>query len=105
MNAVFTIVAQNFLGQAYTLAESVRRFNPELDFFIFIADRLDASVVAREKVTLVEARTLSIPDVTSMSFKYDVTEFCTAIKPFCFSHLFQHRGYEKVLYFDPDICV
>jgi len=39
-----------------------------------------------------------------MAFKYDLTEFCTCIKPTCFRHLME-LGYEKVLYFDPDIYI
>ena len=39
-----------------------------------------------------------------MSFKYDIVEFCTSIKPFCMQALFA-KGYEIVMYFDPDILV
>src|ERR1035437_4081302 len=40
-----------------------------------------------------------------MSFKYNLTEFCTSIKPFCFTYLIKHFGFEKVIYLDPDILV
>lgn len=45
-----------------------------------------------------------IPDWVNMAFKYDVIEFNTSIKPFCFGKLFKD-GYEKVIYLDPDIYV
>jgi hypothetical protein len=40
-----------------------------------------------------------------MAFRYDLTEFSTAVKPFLLEHLFVQRGFEKLLYLDPDILV
>ncbi|MDT3388839.1 MAG: hypothetical protein LIR46_13950, partial [Bacteroidota bacterium] len=39
-----------------------------------------------------------------MAFKYDLTEFCTSVKPGCMQYLFK-QGYENVIYMDPDIFV
>lgn len=39
-----------------------------------------------------------------MTFKYDLTEFCTSIKPACFQWIF-NKGYEYAIYMDPDIYV
>lgn len=101
MNCAFTICAKNYLAQALTLRESFLKHNPSLNFFIFLADKIDGvedvdGVVALDKSW--------IPDWVNMAFKYDVIEFNTSIKPFCFGKLFR-EGYEKVIYLDPDIYV
>jgi hypothetical protein len=77
------------------------KHNPSLNFFIFLADKIDGvedvdGIVALDKSW--------IPDWVNMAFKYDVIEFNTSIKPFCFGKLFK-EGYEKVIYLDPDIYV
>lgn len=101
MNCAFTICAKNYLAQALTLKESFLKHNPSLNFYIFLADKIDGmedvdGIVALDKSW--------IPDWVNMAFKYDVIEFNTSIKPFCFGKLFK-EGYEKVIYLDPDIYV
>ena len=39
---------------------------------------------------------------TNMAFKYNLTEFCTCIKPFCIEYFFHEKGYETCCYMDPD---
>ena len=72
MNCAFTICAKNYLAQALTLRESFLKHNPSLNFFIFLADKIDGvedvdGVVALDKSW--------IPDWVNMAFKYDVIEF------------------------------
>lgn len=101
MNIAFTIVAKNYIGLARVLKESFLRYNPSDDFFIFVADEYSAQedevFEAKEILHISEEKWLE------MSFKYDITEFCTSIKPFCFDFLFKERNYEKAIYLDPDI--
>ena len=102
--AMFTICSNNYLPFAQVLFESVRRFHPETDLFLCLADRaLDTSGLTGRDWTVVEAHRLSIPDFPSFAFRYDIMEFNTALKPFMFLHLIEQRGYRRVLYFDPDI--
>lgn len=101
MNCAFTICAKNYLAQALTLKESFVKHNPSLNFYIFLADKIDGvedvdGVVALDKSWIL--------DWVNMAFKYDVIEFNTSIKPFCFGKLFK-EGFEKVIYLDPDIFV
>lgn len=37
-----------------------------------------------------------------MSFKYDITEFCTSIKPACFRYIFSQYNAGGCIYLDPD---
>ncbi|MCR5679642.1 MAG: hypothetical protein K6G08_05470 [Prevotella sp.] len=103
----FTIVAKNYIGLGQILGQSLQRHNPEIDFRIFVADEFkdiptqlpSCVIMAKEVLSGIKPQ-----QWTDMSFKYDLTEFCTAIKPFCFSYVFA-QGYDKAYYFDPDIYV
>jgi hypothetical protein len=50
-----------------------------------------------------DTSTIGIPNFMQWSFQYDVVELCTAVKGYCFNHLFS-LGYDKVIYLDPDIA-
>lgn len=96
----FTICAKNYMAQAITLKKSFKKYNEEVDFFIFLSD-LTEDGIPTDAVLLNDSW---IPGWEDMAFKYDVIEFSTAIKPFCFNKLF-NEGYDKVIYLDPDIYV
>lgn len=99
--AIFTICAENYLAQALTLKETAERYNPDVDFFLFLSDLKESSHVPDSVIELNESW---IPNWRQMAFKYNVIEFSTSIKPFCFAKLFG-QGYDKVIYLDPDIYV
>ena len=96
----FTIVAKNYIGLAKILGQSLHQHNPETDFRIYVVDEF-AERPAMLPSEVIIARDvlngLSEEQWTDMAFKYDLTEFCTAIKPFCFEHIFAD-GYEKAHY-------
>lgn len=101
MNAVFTICAKNYLAQALTLKESFEKHNND-DFFIYLADEITEEL--SEKYPFIRTPNKEwCPKWQEMAFKYDVMEFSTSIKPFCFDKLFEK--YENVVYIDPDIFV
>lgn len=113
-NVAFTICAKNYIGLAQVLEKSIKKYNDDVDFFIFVADEF---IVADD---LVIGNNLLLPDNifiakdvlnfsnekwNEMSFKYNLTEFCTSIKAMCFSFLFEEKKYEKAIFLDPDIVV
>ena len=103
----FTIVAKNYIGLAQILGQSLRQQNPSTDFRIYVADEFSEEPPTLPAEVLISKDVLSgltVEQWTDMAFKYDLTEFCTAIKPFCFDHVFTD-GYEKAYYFDPDIYI
>lgn len=104
--SVFTIVAKNYVGLARILGSSLERQDPDVDFYIFIADEPDGCEVTFPTNAIIARKALSYSpeEWTDMSFKYDLTAFCTAIKPACFEYLFS-KGYEKAIYLDPDIYI
>ena len=104
-NVAFTIVAKNYIGLATILKDAVQSYNEDVDFFIFVVDKFDADVnLPKEVVFAEDALGISKGRWRNMAFKYDLTEFCTAVKPFIFKYLFENN-YEKAIYFDPDINV
>ncbi len=103
--AIFTIVSANYLAYARSLMGSVADCHPEADRHLVLVDELDGTWnPAGENFTVTEARSLGITDFSRMAFRYDILEFNTAVKPFAFRHLFA-KGYQKVIYFDPDILL
>ena len=103
-NCVFTICAKNYIGLAQLLEKSVKKYNDNVDFFIVVADKIDSNTLNIAENVL-EAKTFLKIDNTiwnNMAFKYNLTEFCTSIKPFCIEYFFEERGYETVSYLDPD---
>ena len=101
---IFTICAKNYIALAQVLESSVRQYEEGVDFFIVVADEFDAaSSMEHPANVLVAKEILPIDDALwrNMSFKYNLTEFCTSIKPFCVEHFFG-EGYDAVCYLDPD---
>lgn len=106
VNCAFTIVAKNYVGLASILEQSIKKYFTDFDFYIVVADDVDEDlkpllpsnvIVAHENLTIKEELW------RDMSFKYDITEFCTSIKPASFKYFFS-KGYDKCIYLDPDIC-
>lgn len=105
MKAIFSIVAKNYIPLANVLGDSIKIQHPDIPFFVVVADTADGLIdFAKQRYTVIRSEQLPITNLKEMAFKYNVTEFCTALKPFAFKHLFD-MGYEQVLYFDPDIYV
>ncbi|SES03918.1 glycosyltransferase family protein [Pedobacter rhizosphaerae] len=105
----FTICAKNYVGLAQVLEKSLKHHHPEVEFFILVADEFDQSDSAYglPNNAFVAREVLGINDDlwNEMSFKYDLTEFCTSIKPSCFKFLFRNFEPDTCIYFDPDILV
>lgn len=102
-NCVFTICAKNYIGLAKALKKSFLRYNTDTDVYIVVADEFVEGMPDMDPSILEAKSILNIDEEiwTNMTFKYNLTEFCTAIKPFSFEY-FMSKGYEKVIYMDPD---
>ncbi len=103
----FTICARNYLAYALTLRQSLLAAQPGARFFIFLADApLDEA--HRQRIAapdIIDLAALDLPDQDDMAFRYDVLEFSTAIKPYCFRYLFDKEATGAAVYLDPDIFV
>jgi hypothetical protein len=101
---IFTIVSRNYLHYARTLMAGVEQFAPGADRLVGLCDERGDFDFSEENFDLLELRELEIPQIEKFIFRYTILELNTAIKPYIISALFQ-RGYEKVIYFDPDIRI
>lgn len=104
-NCIFTICATNYVGLAKALETSVKKYTEAVDFMIVVADEPSDDIQKKFPPNVIIAKNI-LPYSTEkwyeMAFKYNLTEFCTSIKPYSFNYLFD-QGYEKVIYLDPDI--
>jgi hypothetical protein len=103
----FTIVARNYVGLANVLGESIKKFDPEVDFFVFIADEMDVGFELPHNNYHYESAKICLgfeeTEWNTLAFQYNLTEFCTALKPFCFRYLINRFVNCRIIYADPDI--
>ena len=104
---IFTICANNYLAHAAVLAESFKKHNPALDFYIVVADEksddVDYHKFHADNVVFINEIIPAI-DLDVLSQKFNLTEFCTAIKPDVLLYL-KKMGCSYAVYLDPDIEV
>jgi hypothetical protein len=104
--AMCTIVAKNYIAQARTLCESFSSFHPDCKIYVLIVDDFRGYLTpSAEAFEIIGLNDLRIPNLRSFCFKYNVTELCTAAKPFLLEHLAREKAIAQLLYLDPDILV
>lgn len=106
--AFVTIVTRNYYTWARVWADSVRRFHPQADIFVAIADTPEPGHLERLSgyriLTVAEmAADLRIGDYRRMAFQYTPFELTCALKPFVVQYL--HRTNDRVIYLDADTRV
>jgi len=88
------------------MAQSLRAAVPQAELYLFIADRWnDATVAAAPELHAISVQAIGIPNLLDMAFRYDILEFNTSVKPFCFDYLFKQKGFDRAIYLDPDVYV
>ncbi|MEZ4900807.1 MAG: glycosyl transferase [Spirosomataceae bacterium] len=109
MTLAFTLCSINYLAQARTLGDSLRRTNPHIRYVICLVDRLDVAQVPKDKLPdfeLLELHQIGITGLDEMCNHYNITELNTAVKPYFIRYFFEKvPQVENVIYFDPDIIV
>jgi hypothetical protein len=103
---VFTSCNGGYLDKAVSLAKSVKRHHPEVQFHILLVD--DAYDGLEERLAGVVDRIVLGSQLEvfrpGWAFAHNVEELCCAVKPFYFSHLLD-AGCERVVFLDPDMLV
>jgi hypothetical protein len=98
-----TIISRNFLSYARVLGESWLRNHPRSRFYALVIDDLPGDVGADCGIDIVTPDQVRPPHFDELSFKYDVVELSTAVKPAFLAFLLARE--EAVVYLDPDILV
>ncbi|MDJ0743975.1 MAG: glycosyltransferase family 4 protein [Xenococcaceae cyanobacterium MO_167.B27] len=102
--AIVTICSSNYFPYARILFNSLQKYHPEASLFLCLADKLTPEIdLGIEGVEIIPAEKLSISNFPDFAFRYDIMEFNTAVKPFVMQLLIEERGFEQVVYLDPDI--
>ncbi len=100
---VFSSAALNYLPKVRVLFASLRRYHPEWQLHLALADRLVADVELPAEIHPLED--LGIPGWRGWAFCHDVVELSTAIKAFLLRRLLRRDDVSRVLYLDPDIVL
>jgi len=104
----FTSITPNYLAKARVLYKTLKEFNPDAYFVLGICDsnHIEQELITTPFDASLEFDSLdSIKDKKSFLFKHNVTELCTALKPFYAEEIIRKYHAEKVIYLDPDIAV
>lgn len=95
----FTVCNVAYLYKALSLAESYyNHVGEKINIFLFDKQRNLGDISPLANIFWIED--LNIEHLEQLSFKYDIIEFSTSLKPFIAMYLLQ--SYEKVIFFDPD---
>jgi glycosyltransferase involved in cell wall biosynthesis len=101
--AFFTICATNYVAFARMLMQGIARHHPDAARYLVLADEPHVDL-SGDGFKVILARDLALPEFDSFCFRYEISELCTAIKPYAFLELFK-RNFECCIFLDPDICV
>jgi len=102
--AIVSICSNNYFSYVKILFSSLQKHHPEADLFLCLADKIRSDVdLGIAGVEIIPAAALDIENFPDFAFRYDIMEFNTAIKPFAMRYLAESRGYNEVVYLDPDI--
>lgn len=108
MKIAFTICSNNYLAQAKTLGDSIKKSNPGYHFFIGLTDTLSSEIDYQNEIghSIIQVDKIGIPEFDNLWKKFSIIEFNTSVKPFFFlyfSSLYSDLKY--LFYLDPDIFV
>lgn len=104
---IFTIVTRSYLPLAYSLFKSYdeNSSNKIVKYIIVVDYDSDINLNNNDAIIISAKDVLEYYNLPfqELSFKYDVTEFSTAIKPFAIKYLKDINDCSKMIYLDPDI--
>lgn len=101
-----TIIARNYVPAARVLARSLARHHPDALLYVVTIDAdLADDFALLDNVRTIGIDDIRLPDLGIMAVKYDILEFCTAVKPFALSYLLKQVVSGALIYLDPDIQV
>ena len=101
--AVCSVISANYRPFARVMMSSVKAQHPEWDRYVLVVGG-PAAIGEEEPFEPVGVDSIGLPDIADLAFRYTILELDTAVKPWLISTLFA-RGYDRVIYLDPDIVL
>jgi glycosyltransferase involved in cell wall biosynthesis len=101
--AFFTICAANYIAFARVLMGGIARHHPAAARYVILVDEHPVDLSA-DDFQVILARDLGLPEFEKFCFRYDVSELCTAVKPYAILELFK-RNFDGCIFLDPDVAV
>ncbi|MDR2546981.1 MAG: hypothetical protein LBC96_05645 [Lachnospiraceae bacterium] len=109
MVCIATIASMNYYAQTQVLIESICQNTNYTKICVLVTDyelkEHGLSRVNNCEVLYFSLSDLDISNITEMTFKYNVAELNSSLKPFFINHLLVALDYERVIFVDPDIYV
>lgn len=103
--AAATIAAKKHLSLARVLASSFHEHNPDIPFFVLLADEVDGRFdPSREPFQLLRLNELEIPHLRRFCFHYRQQELTYAATPYLLAHLLE-RGFASACFFKQESLV
>ena len=105
MKLIYTVCTVNYLYQALTMGESLKKTNPDYELIIGLVDELP---VMDFEIPYQIIQISEVQEVNLVGFKgeYTVMEVATACKPVFGLYLFEkYPALEKLIYFDTDLWI
>jgi hypothetical protein len=99
--AVFTVCNVAYLHKALVLADSLMNFD-KIQLKIYVTDRKQLLGEIDSPAEIIWIEDVGVPNLSELAFKYDITEFSTALKPFLTLRLIESNN--RVIFLDPDTC-
>lgn len=106
--AVCTVVTKNYLSYARVLAESTKKYNPNIDVYVLLADQVDSYFnPSQEPFNLIRLEDLpeSRSVIEQMCFYYTPFELCCALRGVLHEYMLICTDAEKWLFLDSDVLV
>ena len=103
-SAICTITTVSYQRQAACLLASYLRHHPGGRCYLLHVDGVQPEpALDRPEIVRLELAALGVPELASMQARYNMFEFCNALKPFFLQHLFETTAHDQLCYFDGDI--
>jgi len=100
--AIFTVCNVAYLDKVMVLAESLYMSN-NIKINVFLFDKKREIFLKDDFWKIHWVEELNVPDFEILSFKYNIIELSTSLKPWLALKLLD--SYSKVIFFDPDVMV
>jgi glycosyltransferase involved in cell wall biosynthesis len=101
--AFFTICAANYIAFARVLMRGIARHHPAAARYVILVDEQRVDLTG-DDFEVILVRDLALPEFENFCFRYDISELCTAVKPYGILELFK-RNFDACIFIDPDVVV